>query len=207
MFAVSMPNAATRSAFVETATKCCATASSPSDATSQSRAVCALVSVSSVVKVLETMTNSVSAGSRSAVAPAKSLPSTFETKRNRMSGLVCAASAIVAISGPRCDPPIPMFTTLRIGRPVAPVQSPDRTRRLKAAIRSSTSCTGPTTSSPSSSIRVPRAARSATCSTARSSETLIRSPANIAAIRSGSPASCAARTSSAIVSALTRCLA
>ena len=54
MFAVSMPNAATRSALVETATKCLATASSvPSWPTSQSRAECALVSVSRVPNVLD----------------------------------------------------------------------------------------------------------------------------------------------------------
>ena len=47
----------------------------------QSRAVRALVIVSSVVNVLEETMNSVSAGSRSRVASAKSVPSTFETKR------------------------------------------------------------------------------------------------------------------------------
>ena len=46
-----------------------------------SRAVCALVIVSSVVKVFEETMNSVSAGSRSRVASAKSVPSTLETKR------------------------------------------------------------------------------------------------------------------------------
>ena len=51
-------------------------------ANSQSRAVCALVMVSSVVKVFEETMNSVSAGSRSLTASAKSVPSTLETKRN-----------------------------------------------------------------------------------------------------------------------------
>ena len=62
-----MPNAATFSALVDTATKCFATAaaSPPSPASDQSRAVCALVIVSSVVKVFDEMTNSVSAASRS----------------------------------------------------------------------------------------------------------------------------------------------
>ena len=45
------------------------------------RALCALVMVSSVVKVFEEMMNSVSAGSRSRVASTKSVPSTLETKR------------------------------------------------------------------------------------------------------------------------------
>ena len=82
-----MPNFATSSALVETATKCLATAcSSPERARRhQSRAVWALVIVSSVVKVLEETMNSVSAGSRSRVASAKSVPSTLETKRKVMS--------------------------------------------------------------------------------------------------------------------------
>ena len=61
MFAVSMPNAATRSALVDTATKWFATASrDPSASTIQSRAVVALASVSSVPNVLEEMMNRVS---------------------------------------------------------------------------------------------------------------------------------------------------
>ena len=51
-------------------------------ASTQARAVAALVIVSSVVKVFEETMNSVSAGSRSRVASAKSVPSTLETKRN-----------------------------------------------------------------------------------------------------------------------------
>ncbi len=86
MLSVSMPNAATASALVETATKWRATASSePSAPTIQSRAVAALVIVSSVVKVFEETTKSVSAGSRSRVASAKSVPSTLETKRKLIS--------------------------------------------------------------------------------------------------------------------------
>ncbi len=41
----------------------------------------ALVTVSMVVKVLEAMMNSVSAGSRSRTASCRSEPSTFDTKR------------------------------------------------------------------------------------------------------------------------------
>ena len=83
MFSVSMPNSATPAALVETATKCLATAASspPSPARDHSRAVRALVIVSSVVKVFEEITKSVSAGSRSRVFSAKSVPSTLETKR------------------------------------------------------------------------------------------------------------------------------
>ena len=82
MLSVSMPNFATPSALVETATKCRATALLVAQLVQhQSRAVWALVIVSSVVNVFEQMMNSVSAGSRSRVASAKSVPSTFETKR------------------------------------------------------------------------------------------------------------------------------
>ena len=86
MFAVSMPNSATFWAFVETATKCLATAatSPPSPSSDHSRALCALVIVSSVVKVFEDTMKSVSAGSRSRVASTKSVPSTLDTKRNVM---------------------------------------------------------------------------------------------------------------------------
>jgi hypothetical protein len=89
MFPVSMPNFETRSALVETATKCLATASSlPSSPTIQSRAEVALVSVSSVPKVLDEMMNSVSSASRSRVASTKSVESTLDTKRNVMSRVV-----------------------------------------------------------------------------------------------------------------------
>jgi len=82
MLAVSMPKAETRSALVETATKCLATAdSSPSSATIQSRAEVALVSVSSVPKVLDEMMNSVSSAARSRVASTKSVESTLDTNR------------------------------------------------------------------------------------------------------------------------------
>ena len=82
MLSRSTPNADTWSAAVETATKCRAIADSSGIAAStHSRALAALVIVSCVVKVLEAMMNSVSAGSRSRVASAKSVPSTLETKR------------------------------------------------------------------------------------------------------------------------------
>ena len=84
MLAGSIPNLATSAAFVDTATKCLATArtSPPSPASDQARAVCAFVIVSSVVNVFDEMMNRVSAGSRSRTASAKSVPSTLETNRN-----------------------------------------------------------------------------------------------------------------------------
>ena len=87
---MSIPNVATASRFVETATKCLATAvsSAPSAPSSQVRAVSALVIVSSVVNVFEQTMKSVRSGSRSRVASAKAVASTFETKRNVMSRLL-----------------------------------------------------------------------------------------------------------------------
>ncbi len=84
-----MPNVVTSSAFVETATKCFAIAdSSPSEASAHSRAVWAFVIVSSVVNVFEETMNKVSSAARSCVASAKSVESTFETKRNVRSRFV-----------------------------------------------------------------------------------------------------------------------
>ncbi len=86
MFEVSMPNLATSAALVETATKCRATAAGSFNALrAQSRAVCALVIVSRVVKVFDETMNSVSSGARSWTASAKSVPSMLETKRNARS--------------------------------------------------------------------------------------------------------------------------
>ncbi len=83
MFSMSIPNAATASALVDTAAKCRAiAASSPRAASVHSRAVVAFRIVSSVLKVFDETMKSVSAGSRSRVASAKSVPSTFETNRN-----------------------------------------------------------------------------------------------------------------------------
>ena len=71
---------------------------------------------------------------------------------------------------------MPMFTTWVI-------RSSARTRSANAAIWSSTAWTSGTTSTPSTTIDEVRGARSATCITARSSVTLMCSPANIASRR------------------------
>ena len=69
MFAVSMPNLETPSAFVERATKCRAMpTSAPIAASTHRRAAAAFVIVSSVVKVFDAMMNNVSCGSRPWVA-------------------------------------------------------------------------------------------------------------------------------------------
>ena len=69
--------------------------SPPRPASSQSRAVCALVMVSSVVKVLEETMNSVPPGSRSRMASAKSVPSTLETKRKVMVAIAVVLQRLV----------------------------------------------------------------------------------------------------------------
>ena len=182
MLAVSIPNADTFSAFVDTATKWSATASSPSASTSQARAVRALVRVSIVPKVLEATMNSVDAGSAPASTPAMSAPSMLDTNDERIRGWANAFSARVAIAGPRSEPPMPMLTTWVI-------DSSLRIRSANAAIWSSTACTSGTTSAPSTFIDTPAGARSATCITARSSVVLMCSPANMASRRASTPAS------------------
>ena len=104
-FSGSMPNAATLSSAVDTATKCLATAalaaSSPSSiapearspSSSQLRASRALVSVSRVVKVLEATMNSVVSGSRSLVFSATSVGSMLEMKRAFRPGFTYGCSA------------------------------------------------------------------------------------------------------------------
>ncbi len=99
---------------------------------------------------------------------------------------------------------MPTLTMLRIGLPVWPFHSPERTRSEKAAIRSSTSWTFATTSSPSTTRDEPFGMRRATWSTERFSETLMRSPRNIASIRSRSPDCSASWSSRPIVSSVTR---
>ncbi len=101
---------------------------------------------------------------------------------------------------------MPMFTTLRIALPVWPRHSPERTRVANAAIRSSTSCTCLTTSTPSTISEALFGIRSATCNTARFSDTLIRSPLNIASVRAATPDCSASSTSSFSVSSVTRFL-
>ena len=99
---------------------------------------------------------------------------------------------------------MPIFTTLRIRLPVWPTKAPPRSASAKSAIASSTLWTSGTTSTPSTSMRTPRGARSATCITARRSVALIFSPANIASRRFATPRSSASRNSSRSVSSVIR---
>ena len=82
---------------------------------------------------------------------------------------------------------MPILITLRMRLPVWPFQAPLRTPSAKSAILSSTAWTSGTTFWPSCMMDAPRGARSATCSTARFSETLILSPRNMASMRSRRP--------------------
>src|SRR4051812_24850918 len=83
MFAVSMPNAATFSALVETATKCLATAlsSPPSPSSSHRRAPGALVRGSFVVEVFGATTKRGGAGARARVGAAGAGGAVLDTKR------------------------------------------------------------------------------------------------------------------------------
>src|SRR3546814_8456835 len=94
MLSVLMPKSRTPSALVDTATKCFATADSspPSPSRHQRRAACALVRVSSVVKVLEQTMNSVSAGSRPRTASLKSVPSPLDRSEERRVGKECVST-------------------------------------------------------------------------------------------------------------------
>ncbi len=73
-------------------------------------------------------------------------------------------------------------------------------------MRLSTSCTSATTSCPSTTSVAVAGSRSAVCSTARFSETLMWSPRNIASRCSATPDSSASSMSSAMVSSVTRFL-
>jgi len=119
MFFVSMPKAPTARALVDTATKCFAIASRvPPFARNHSRAVAALAIVSCVVKVLDATRNSVVAGSSPRSVSAMCVPSTLDTKCARSSRLEYGLSASHTISGPRSEPPMPIFTKSVIGFPV-----------------------------------------------------------------------------------------
>ena len=110
-----------------------------------------------------------------------------------------------AIAGPRSLPPIPMFTTARIRLPVAPTHSPDRTASANADMRSSSSCTSLTTSTPSTTSDRERGIRRATWSAGRPSETFTGLPRNIECTFSASPRSAASFLRSWRVSSVTRC--
>ena len=153
-----------------------------------SRAVRALVSVSRVVNVLLLTMNSVSAGSRSIVASRMSTPSTFDTNRNVRARSEYWRRASVAIAGPRSEPPMPMLITFRIGLPVkpGPLVVADAHRERGHPIEDRVDVGDDVLAVDDQPLA--RGRRRAVCRTARSSVVLMRSPANIAARRSSTPA-------------------
>ena len=88
-----------------------------------------------------------------------------------------------AMTGPRSDPPMPMLTMYLMRLPVKPFHLPWRTRSEKSPICLRTARTAGITFLPSTLTRAfGSQLRSAVCSTARSSVTLIFLPVNIFSI-------------------------
>jgi hypothetical protein len=108
---------------VDSATKCRATASGArSAASSQALAELALARVPGVVKVFEATMNSVVSGSRlasSVPADVRGIDVGDEVHPHAFHRV--GSSAWHTIAGPRSEPPMPMFTTSRIGLPVWPL--------------------------------------------------------------------------------------
>ncbi len=101
---------------------------------------------------------------------------------------------------------MPMFTTSRIGAPVAPRRSPARIASAMVAMRTRVARIPGITSLPSTSIGAPPMARSAVCSAGRCSLMLTRSPANSASRHAGRPSASACASSRDSVRAVTRSL-
>ena len=111
IFSGAMPNFRTSASLVEIATKCFSIcASSIAASRNHLRAVCALVIVSCVVKVFDAIMKSVVSGERPFSVSAICVPSMFETKCVLICGLRYGTSASVTMTGPRSEPPMPMFT-------------------------------------------------------------------------------------------------
>ena len=150
-----MPNLATPSALVETATKCRAMAlSSPSPRRHQARAARALVSVSSVVKVLEQMTNSVSRGSRSRTASAEIGSVHVGDEAERHVALAVVAQRLVRhhraeVGAADADVDDVANAPAAVTGPLAAAHA----LATNAAMRSSTACTSGTTFLPSTRMR------------------------------------------------------
>ena len=99
---------------------------------------------------------------------------------------------------------MPTLITFFIGFPVKPLNCPERRSVASCRILLSTAWTSLTTSWPSTVSDAVAGMRSATCSTALSSDTLMCSPRNIASRRSATPDSAASSISRRIVSSVTR---
>ena len=149
----------------------------PSPASSQLRASVALVSVSWVVNVLETTTNSVLAGSRSCGLLVEVGRVDVGDEPALDARVRYAFSASYAITGPRSDPPMPMLTTVLIRSPVwpGPLAGAHPLAERRPSGRAPRARRRPRPGRPRRATR-PRGRRSAVCSTARSSVTLMCSP-------------------------------
>mmetsp|Transcript_49054 Transcript_49054/g.59383 ORF Transcript_49054/g.59383 Transcript_49054/m.59383 type:complete len:272 (+) Transcript_49054:811-1626(+) len=178
MLFVSIPNSLTPLALVLRAAKCFAMDDSSLSKLFKTHclALLALVIVSCVVNVLLATRKSVVSGSHFLRISAICVPSTFEQKCIDKSRFVYGFKASHTITGPRSDPPIPIFTIVSIDFPVWPFHTPLRTFSVKTLILASVSFTSGMTSLPSTRMGVLDWFRSATWSTARPSVALIFSP-------------------------------
>ncbi len=177
----------------------------PGPASDQARAVWALVIVSSVVKVFEETMNSVSAGSRSRVASAKSVPSTLETKRNVMLAVAVVLERLVGHHRPEvgaADADVDDVADALAGVAL-PRAAADAVGEVGHLVEHGVDLRARRSRRRRRSTR-PRGARRATCSTARFSVTLIFSPRNMASMRARRPDSSASCSSSLSVSSVMR---
>ena len=159
----SMPNLATSSAFVETATKCLATAASspPRPRSNHARAVLRVRHRLEGRERLrghdEERLRGVEVARRLDEVGAVDVRHEAERPRPPLK----ARSASYAMTGPRSDPPIPMFTTLRIRRPCDPPRAvPHAPRRTRPSGRAPRARRRPRRGpAPRSAARAARAAR------------------------------------------------
>ena len=118
-----MPHSRALSGLAVTPMKCCriSSASSAWCASSHSRAVRALASVSMVVKDLEETMKIVVSGSSTRNRRLSWLPSMLDakcTRRPAAPGVVKSCSASQAMAGPRSEPPTPILTMSVTARPL-----------------------------------------------------------------------------------------
>ena len=173
------PNSRVLAKALETAAKCFHPPSPPSALCSHRFARRAFSIVSAVVKVFDATITNVLAGSSLESTSEALAPSTFEMKWTR-SLPAYGNKALHAISGPRCDPPIPIFTTSVKRSPVPDRRLPSRISALKQAIASKVFRIPGLMSFPSTIRGGPSGFRRAVCRTALPSVELIGSPSNIA---------------------------
>jgi hypothetical protein len=172
----------------------------PPSASNQRRAEWALVMVSTVVKVLDAIRNTVLRGCRRFRQAASSWPSTLLTKCRRLPESANASSASTAICGPRSEPPMPMFTTSVMAGSARRVSAKSSIASSVLCTSLSRGCSAGVTASPGAD----RGQRSRVCSTARPSVVLMASPANIASRCSSSRHSCASASRAWVVAASMR---